>query len=383
MRFFNLVAILALVGVSADVSDVEADVSDVEVTRNLRGSEEDRDLIEEDRDLVFSYTTGAASSYSKSAAFSFEKCWKSDECGDVYAHCFALAYSDAMAGAYGNSHAAAEFFAAAFCGALAEAHGRSCACVHAKGNIDLDAKTVMSGYTSGMEYNLTIALKSASMTWAKASTAAAAAAYATGGGYVYAGTDEEYCASEDGKHSYYCDKSGAKAYAEVSATAFGGAGALSSAAAASGASSGIKGYLSASGQKVSKVSAQFTAVAQSWAFSEAASAALAVAYTEVCADAAAIALQCDAAYDKHCSSGCGDKKQACDLAIAYASGSGVSVAGAVAASVAKAFAAAKIAVTYGGTLENVENNGKPLYLALPGSKTYCKAYGAAFCPHYY
>jgi hypothetical protein len=388
MRFFNLVAILALVGVSAEVSDVEANVSDVEVARNLRGSEdrdlieEDRDLTEEDRDLLSIGVIGGSASYSKSSSFGFHKCWKADACVDAYVHCMSYAHTNTATWASGNSYAEAEFLAATICKALAEAHSRSCACVWARGDIDLDAKSS----TYGMAYELQIKLKTATMTFAKASSAAGALAIAAGEGQVYATTDEAYCAGP-GKDKYKCDPSKAKAYATVSALALGGAEAMADSEAAAGTNSYMAGRLSAGGQSVSSIGARFITVAKSWSFSQAETEAVAIAYTEVCGDAVAIAKQCDAAYDEHCSSGgCSgfkDKNEACDKAVAVAQGYGSEWAVACAGSVAKAMAATKIVVSYGGTLKNCLNNGQPLTLALDGESSFAEASSAAVCPRDY
>jgi len=269
--------------------------------------------------------------------------------------------------------AESEFFAAALCGAIAEAHGRSCACVKARGTIKLDAESERgSRMSSGTTYSLTIDLASATMTLAKASSAAVADTFTAGGGTVYATSDDAFCASDEGqKKDPDCNPNLATALATVSASSFGGAEALSDAVASSGSSTYSKGYMQVSGHNVQSIGAMFTSVAEAWAFSQAATLAMAASFSEVCADAAAIAQQCDAAYNNHCaSSGCGftDKNEACDKAVAFGKGYGSNYAEAIAGTIASTYAKVKIGVSYGGTIQNCKNDGKPLLLARPEGK---------------
>jgi len=378
MRFYNLVAILALGGVSAQVADDEG-------TRNLRGSEPDEVEIE-GRDLV----TAGAGSYSKSASVNMWQCWKGQTCRNTYEDCYAEAFSFACSEAGGSlSIAEAEFAADACCSAMAEAEACSFACVKAKGKIDMYAtKASSTATTTAMNFELYAKLTSATMTIAKASSEAEAQALAAAGGGVFTGTWSNYCTGP-GKRSYYCDPSGAQALADAWAGGYGDATALADAAAGSGTSTYVKGVIKATGSAIDKIYGLFCAVAKSFSWAEAHTQAVADANAIAFADAAAISLHCEKAYNDHCLcdtcvGNCRwtSKEEACSAAVAFGEAAAVSCGRAVAEAAAYSSAETMVALTYGGTLKNCKNDGKPLSLGWDGGAAEAEVGAALVCPTY-
>lgn len=374
MRFYNLVAILALGGVSAQ--------------ENLRGAEPD-DVVEiEDRDLL---VTGSSGSYSKSVDISLWKCFEGDYCTDILEVCFADAMSYAKTYTGGSlSFADAEFFAYATCFAMAEAHACSFACVKAKAKLDLHAeKDANSGwYSNSMHYSLKAKLLTATVTFAKAATAAVAGAQAAAGGHVFTLAEADYC-SGPGKDSYNCDPSLAAALGTANAKAFGDAFALSlaGAAAGSGSAAGTEAKIEVYGSSIDTLYGSFTAVALAFSWAEAFAVALAKAYAEACADAEAFAIACGTAYDKHC--GCStcscqweSKEEACSAASAFAKAGAKAFGLAVASAAAEASAGAVVGLSWAGTLTHTKNDGKPLGFEFAGGAPLGDVGCAMVCPRY-
>jgi len=357
MRFYNLVAILALGGVSAQVADDEG-------ARNLRGAEPD-EIDVEGRDLL---VTASAGSYSKSATVTLHQCFKQATCVPVYEKCWAVAFSFACSVAGGSyAEADAEFFADAYCMAMAEAEASSFACVYAKGKIDLQADR---SSRLGMDFTLWAKLKSATITIAKASSEAKAKALAGTEGGVFTIAESDYC-NGVGKTTFYCDPSQAKAIGAAEASSFGDAFALAEAGAASGSGTNtyVSGFIKASGSSISKIFGLFTSVAKSFSWASAYTKAMAQAYASASTDAVAFAKSCEQAYDTHCGcSSCGgkckwkNKEEACSEAVAFGAAAAETCAGAVAESAAKAAADASVFLSFGGTLTNCQNDGQPLDL---------------------
>jgi hypothetical protein len=367
MRFVNLVAILAFGRISAEVSDA--------VAPNLRGSEPE---VNEDRDLI-SISGGSSASYSKSVSFSFYSCYPGTACFDMYTKCIECSGTDSFTATYGNSVAESEFCAATLCLALADAYACSVGCVKAKGSIDLNAK---SDSTNGMDLNLKMKLKQATMTVAKASSRAAAATISAAGGYVFTGTESDYCGAL-GKGTVFCDPNIAATLTKVDALAFGDAYAMADASAASGASSKIAAWVDAQGPNVNQISAYVTTVAQTFAFASASTTALAQSLAAVCADAVAISAQCSSSYNKYCSTGeCGypDEQSACSAAVAFAQGAAASYSAACASAAAAAFADTKVCMTFGGTLGGFKNDGSKMKLEFSNGGTCAYGAAAAICP---
>ena len=369
MRFFNLVAILALGTVSAEVSDA--------VAPNLRGSEPE---VDENRDLAV-YAGGASASYSKSTSFSFNCCYKGDYCMDMHAYCWEYAHTNADTYASGNSFAEADFFAASICGAFADAHACSFACVKAKGKIDLDAK---ADSKFGKQLSLSLKLTQATMTVAKASSEASAFAIAGAAGLVYTETDADFC-NGLGHGTPQCGGADAEAIAEASAIAFGDAYAMADATGASGTSSQISAWVDARGQNVKYVSAYVTTVAKSWSFAAASTTAFANAYAAVCADAEVMTKQCNKYYQQYCGGGTGacrwkDQSEACSAAVAHASGYGFAYADACASASAAAYADTKVVMNFGGSLSCFDNDSQKLKLEFPNGKGSASGSAACICP---
>jgi hypothetical protein len=377
MRFYNILAILALGGASAQVADDEG-------ARNLRGPEPGDEVEVEGRDLL---VTASSSSYSKSTKVTLHKCWKGDGCVDIYENCFAIAFSEAMTYTKGSlSVAEAHFVADACCMAMAEANACSFACVEAKGKIDLNARADTSTrFGTNMIFDLKASIESAVLTYAKAESAAAAAAIVEVGGGAYTLSDADYC-NGPGKGSYKCDPTKAEALAAAEAEAYGDASAL--AGAGSGAFTWVGGCIQAYGSSIDKIAGLFTSCAKSFSWAEAYTQAVAGAYAVAFADAVAISKHCGKSYDDYC--GCptcggkcpkwASKEDACSYAKAEASAFALACADACAAASADASASALVALSFGGTLTNCKNDGKPLGIAWADGKMNGEVGCAMVCP---
>jgi len=369
MRFYNLVAILALGGVSAQ--------------ENLRGAEPD-DVVEiEDRNLL---VTASSESYSKSTEIHLWKCFEGDHCTGIFEGCYAEAMSYAKTYGSGSfSVADAEFFAYAMCAAMAEAQACSFACVKAKAKLDLHAEKDASSWRStSMFYSLKAKLVAATVTFAKAATAAAAAAQAEVGGHAFTVAEADYC-NGPGKKSYNCDPSYGEALGSANAGAYGDAFALSGAAAGSGSAAGTEACVEVKGSSIDSLYGRFTTAALAFSWAEAYAVAMAETYAAACADAESFAVACGTAYENHCScSTCHcqweSKEEACSAAYAFAGAGADAFALAVASAGAEASAGAVVGLSWEGTLTHCKNDGKPLGFEFVGAAPLGEVGCAMVCP---